>query len=144
MPKTIVMDHDDRVTRWVAERVGQNGQWGSHQAIGLEEDGQLVAGMVVESYVKDTRCCVHLAGTGKRWLNRDFLWFGFHYMFDQLRCKVVVGLVNSGNADALRFDRHIGWVEACRIQDGAKDGDLVVMTMHREQCKWLNKTRRGQ
>ena len=142
MGKAIVANDRDRVGAWVAARVGQNGAWSNYQAIGLEESGDLVAGVVFDGYVRDARCTMHVAGEGGKWLNREFLWFCFHYAFEQLRCQVVVGLVRADNEAALRFDRHLGFVEACRIARGCGDCDLVVLTMAREQCRWLALKRR--
>ena len=135
--KRIIHDNKQRVGHWVAQAVGRDSDWGSFESIGLEEDGILIAGMVVESYVKNARCCVHLAGTGKRWLNREYLKFCCKYMFDQLNCKVVVGLVDADNEAALSFDKHFGFKELTRIPDGAGDCDLVVLTLTREDCRWL-------
>lgn len=136
--KSIVADQKERVGAWVAKRIGRNAPWGAYEAIGLECDGELIAGMVVESYVKKARCCVHLAGDGKRWLNREYLNFCCRYMFDQLGCNVVIGLVNADNEAALTFDKHFGFKECTRIADGAGDCDLVVLTLRREDCRWLD------
>lgn len=140
--KKIVVKEKERVGAWVAERVGRNAPWGAFEAIGLEDDGVLIAGMVVESYVRNARCCVHLAGEGRRWLNREYLQFCCRYMFDQLKCRVVLGLVNADNEDALRFDRHFGFRDLCVVKDGAGDCDLIVLELRREWCRWLD-IRRG-
>jgi hypothetical protein len=136
--KTLVTNQKDRVGTWVANRINREASWGDFQALGLEENGELIAGMIVEGYVKDARCMVHLAGEGRRWLNREFLHAGFSYMFDQMGCKVVLGLVDADNEAALRFDAHVGFTEVARIKDGAGDCDLVVFEMRREDCKWLS------
>lgn len=141
MGKTIVVGQRERVGAWVAERVGQSGQWANYEAIGLECDGRLIAGVVLDGFVANARCCMHVAGDGGAWLNREFLWFCFHYAFEQAGCKVVIGLVRSDNEQALRFDLHLGFVEAARIPNGSGDCDLVVLAMQREQCRWLGMKR---
>jgi RimJ/RimL family protein N-acetyltransferase len=140
--KRIVPNERDRVGAWVAERVGRRAPWGEYQAIGLEEGGKLIAGVVIDGYVDGARCSMHVAGEGRKWLNREYLWFCFHYVFEQLRCKVVIGLVDADNEAALRFDQHLGFVEVCRIAEGAGDCDLVVLEMRRQGCRWL-KLKRG-
>lgn len=134
MAKRIVDDRE-QVGAWVASRLGC--AWGAYQAIGLEEDGELIAGVVVDGVVPNAICTMHVAGTGKRWLTRDFLWFCFHYVFVQLNCNVVAGLVSADNTDALRFNAHLGFEQACRIEGGAGDCDLIVLTMPRRKCRWL-------
>lgn len=141
MGKSVIVGQKDRVGAWVAERVRARSGWANYEAIGLEKDGELVAGVVFDSYVEGARCCMHVAGEGRTWLNREFLWFCFQYAFVQMGCKVVVGLVNSDNDDALRFDRHLGFEEVARIPDGAGDCDLVVLAMQRKKCRWLNMKR---
>lgn len=137
--KNVVIGQKERVGAWVAEKVGRRANsWGEFEAIGLsDDDGRLIAGMVVEGYVKDARCLVHLAGEGKRWLNREYLGICCRYMFDQLRCKVVIGLVDADNEAALRFDKHFGFSEVGRVPYGGGDCDLVILAMTRDQCRWL-------
>jgi len=47
-------------------------------------------------------------------------------------------LVDSTNEKALRFDKKLGFVEEARISNAARAGDLVILTMTKEQCRWLN------
>ena len=137
--KRLVVGQKDRVGEWVASRVGQNAPWGAFEAIGLEQDGELIAGIVLSGYVKDARASMHCAGEGKRWLNREFLFACFDYAFRQMGCKVLVNPVNADNADSIRFTKHIGFTEVCRIPDGAGDCDLVIFIMPRADCRWLHK-----
>lgn len=141
MGKSVVIGQKERVGAWVAERVAQRGAWSNYEAIGLEKDGQLVAGVVFDSYVDQARCCMHVAGEGRSWLNREYLWLCFHYAFEQMGCKVVIGLVSADNANALRFDTHLGFEEVARIPNGSGDCDLVILAMQREQCRWLSMKR---
>ena len=48
------------------------------------------------------------------------------------------GQVPASNVRALEFDRKLGFIEETRIKDVFPDGDLVVLSMKREDCKWLN------
>ena len=137
MGKRTIVGQKERVAAWVASRLGEGTAWGVYEAIGLEQDGELIAGVVFDGCVPQARCNMHVAGDGKRWLNREFLWFCFYYAFEQLGCNVVVGLVDADNEDALRFDKHLGFEETCRIEGGAGDCDLIVLTMQRRTCRWL-------
>lgn len=138
MRKEIIFGKKELVGEWVALHVGRSSPWENYEAIGLAQDRKLIAGVVFDSHVPGARCAMHVAGLGKSWLNRDFLWTCFHYAFVQLDCKVVVGLVDADNEQALKFDKHLGFSEVCRIEDGAGDCDLVVLTMPRRTCRWLN------
>ncbi len=136
--KRIVADQRERVAKLVAERIGCSPWTGTdYQSIGLEKDGELVGGVVIDGFVRDARCSIHCAGVERYWLNREFLRFVFLYVFEQLKCRVVVNPVSSANADSLRFTEHIGFTEVCRIEDGFADGDLVIFKMPKAQCRWL-------
>jgi RimJ/RimL family protein N-acetyltransferase len=80
---------------------------------------------------------MHLAGTGKRWMDRELLFAAFDYPFNQLELNVVLGLVDSSNEDAINLNTKLGFRTAHRIVDGHPDGDLILFEMRREDCKWL-------
>lgn len=137
--KTLITDEHARVSRWVNQRLGIDGDWQSTcSTLGLEQDGELIAGAVIDGYVPDTRCTLHCAAIGKTWLNRRALFAIFDYVFNQLKVKVVLDTVSSSNEASLRFTKHLGFTEVCRIANAAPDGDLVIFTLRREDCRWLD------
>lgn len=123
------------VSDWVADRIG-NTTWHDEQAIGIEKDGVIVGGVVVDSYVPNARCSIHCAGEGKRWINREFIFVVFDYVFRQLGCQVVINTVDASNTDSLRFTEHIGFTKALEIKNGCGDNDLILFTMQKEDCRW--------
>lgn len=141
--KRIVVDQKVRVGAWVAERVRRSAQWEAYAAIGIENDaGTLIGGAVIEGYVAGARCVMHCAGEGRTWLTREFLFACFDYVFRQLRCKVAVSPVDADNHDCIRFISHLGFVETGRVPEGAGDCDLLIFSMPRRTCRWLD-LRRG-
>lgn len=132
----IVVGQNERIGNFVAKLIG-NSTWYEYQAIGQEKNGELVAGVVVDNYVKNARCSIHCAGIGKKWLNREFLRFVFNYVFNDLACKVVVNPVNSSNKDSVRFTSHLGFEEIARVPGGYEDGDLIIFALPRNKCKWI-------
>lgn len=134
--KKLVFDRD-RVTGWVGSRIGAT-SWAGHQAIGLEnENGDLIAGVVFDSYRPGGSCSMHCAGDGKVWLNKEFLFVCFDYAFRQLGCNVIVNTVDAANEASLRFTRHIGFQECCRIPGGCGNSSLVILSLQRTECRWL-------
>ena len=138
--KKLVIDDRVRVGTWVAQRVGRSVPWTEEGAIGLEQDGELIAGIVITDYSPGVRASMHCAGVGKRWLNRAFLFAAFDYAFNTLGVKVLVNRVAGDNIASLRFTEHIGFTRLGVIPE-AWDGtrDLVLFTMHRTQCRWLER-----
>lgn len=130
--KRIITNDDRRVGEWVCERTG--GSYTEGVAIGLENNGELVAGVIVDDY-NGASARMHVAGEGQ-WLTREFLFVCFDYVFRQLNLNVVIGVVSSANAQALRFDKHLGFNELARIPKGHPAGDLVILTMTKEDCRY--------
>lgn len=121
---------------WTAERTGGDYHAGSGQGIGWERDGKLIAGVLYDNF-NGRSVQMHVAAEGKHWLVREYLRTCFDYPFNQLKVNKVIGLVDSTNLDALRFDRHLGFVDEHVIKDAGKYGDLHILTMTREQCRFL-------
>ena len=138
--KKVIYGQDPRVTEWVAEQVKED-DFGQCSAIGLEKDGNLVAGVVFNWYTGPS-IAMHVAGIGKEWLTRDFLYRCFAYPFIQLECNRVTGLVRTDNFAAQKFDEHLGFVREGVIRRGASDGtDFILYGMLKEECRWLEMRR---
>jgi RimJ/RimL family protein N-acetyltransferase len=102
----------------------------------LREDGEVIAALLYVEF-NGTNLFAHLAGRpGRRWLNRDFLFWGLHYPFVQLGCSRVTGWVEADNADSLRFLEHLGFVrEATLTGAGTHGQDVILVRLFREE--WL-------
>ena len=137
--KPIIVGQKERVSAWAAERVKRNVPWTNYEAIGLERHGELVAAIVIDNYVRGARCCMHIALEGRHSLSLEFLRVSFSYVFNQLKCQVAIALVAADNEASLKFSRHLGFQEACRIGGGSGDCDLVILTMPRKTCRWATR-----
>lgn len=135
--KRLVTNDRARVGKWVAEKVGREVPWTTDAALGLEKDGELVAGIVLDGFCPKARASMHCAGVGKYWLTREFLHACFDYAFRQLDLKVLINPVAEKNVASLRFTKHIGFKEIARIPDGCGDDNLVLFQLHRNDCRWL-------
>lgn len=72
-------------------------------------------------------------------MNRNLINTCFLYVFNHLGLKRITGLVPASNAEALAFDLHLGFQLEHTLIDGAKDGDLHILGMRREDCRFLPK-----
>lgn len=133
--RRIVVHENDRVGAWIEAHAGGFYRAGG-QCIGLERDGVLIAGVLFD-YWNHASIYMHVAAEGKNWLDREYLRVCFDYPFRQLGAKVVIGLVPSGNVRARRFDEHLGFKLQATIPDGHPDGELLIYTMRKEECRWL-------
>ena len=108
----------------------------------MEEDGELIAGVVFNLYTGPSIMMHVAAEPGRRWLTRDFLYRCFAYPFIQLKCHRVGGLVREDNLDAQRFDEHLGFKKEGLVRRGADDGtNLILYGMLKEECRWLEMKR---
>jgi len=131
----MIVDNDhERVGLWIQQQ-GAGFYREGCKCIGLERNGQLVAGAMYD-YFNGASVYVHLAITGK--LSREYTWYCFYYPFVQLGAKMLIGLVAADNAKARRFDEHIGFKLLTEIEDAHPCGSLLVYGMKKSDCRWLN------
>lgn len=139
MTTRIVHDDRERVGEWVAERIGIKESWGEwFQALGLERDGELVAGVVYNFYSVGNDIAMHVASDGsRRWMTKSFLRAVFHYPFVKLGVRRVTGYVPASNEAAQTFDEHIGFVREGVMREAAHGEDVIVYGMLRSECKYV-------
>lgn len=108
------------------------------KGLGLEKDGELIAGVVYEGY-NGTNVWMHVAAEpGARWMTRDYLRYCFYYPFIELGCKRVSGYVEASNTEARRFDEHLGFKREAVLEGAATDGgDVILYVMRREDCRYV-------
>ena len=122
------------VCDWVAEKTGNIVH---HKCVGIGYiiEGKIVAGVMFE-----------------RWTGKDILghqrvdksppkgfWIACaDYAYNTLKVKRITGLVDRGNARAIKVNYHMGYeLEATLKEAGSEGGDLMVMVMWKEKCKIL-------
>lgn len=137
MSTRLILDDPERVGVFVAERIARRSPWFKAQAIGVEQNGQLVGGVVFENFTGRS-IEIHVAGTGKRWMTRRFIWAVFYYAFKQLGAEFLYGYVDSSNLDAQRLDEHLGFKRVAVLEGAANHGDLIVYQMKAEDCRFLD------
>lgn len=84
-------------------------------------------------------CQIHIAfAPDWHFSPREMLRSVFRYAFVKCKRELVLGIVNSKNAKAMRFDEHLGFKELYRIP-GMHDegGDIVVLGMRKEACRYI-------
>lgn len=133
----IVMDQPDLLGRWAAERDGTVWYPERGHAIGVLRNGTPIASVLYDNWTGASICMHIVAEPGTRWLSHQLLYLAFAYPFIQLRVNKILGLVGSGNTSAQRFDEHLGFVLEATLKNAHPDGDLLIYSMEKEQCRWL-------
>jgi RimJ/RimL family protein N-acetyltransferase len=118
--------------------------WAIKHQIPTPEDAHYV-GQVLNGEIKAVvvycgffgkSCMIHVGAVGGHWITKNFLKEVFNYPFNTLKLKVIIGTVAGSNKKALRLDRHLGFKNVATIPDAHDDGDLVILEMRPEYCKW--------
>jgi RimJ/RimL family protein N-acetyltransferase len=133
----VIANQHERVAAWVAAQVGCDAHaWAQYTTLGLEKNGELVAGVVFESFT-GTAANIHVAGIGRYWMNRAILFATFDYAFRQLKLKRLTGLVEAVNERALAFDLNLGFEIEARMVDAVPSGDVLILRMTPDNCRFL-------
>ena len=109
------------------------------QAIGnLNTKTMQLAGVVGYTGFTGAVCSMHMAGIGN-WITRELLWTAFDYPFNQVNMVQVFGYVSAHNTKALKLDKHLGFRTLLVVEGGwGLEVDMHVLTMRKEDCRWLN------
>lgn len=126
----------EAVCHWVADRTTNTYYPGSGVGIGIERDGKITAGVLFDGYCGRS-VQIHVALEPGTQMSREWFYALFDYAFNQLKVNKIIGVVDSTNTAALRFDKHMGFVEEAVIADAGKHGDMHILTMTRQQCRFL-------
>lgn len=134
--RRVVTDNQEHLRGWITGVLGM--QFSPYATfIGQEINGEVKA-VVAFDNILDKSCEMHTAAIMPNWISKDLLWACFDYPFNILKVKVILATVSSNNEEALKLDRHLGFVDKAYIEDAHIDGDLVILAMRRENCRWLD------
>ncbi|MGZ5183614.1 MAG: N-acetyltransferase [Caldimonas sp.] len=108
------------------------------KGICLVRDEKVVAAVCYDWFT-GSNFFIHVAAEpGKRWLNRSFLYWCFHYPFVQQRVSRLTGWVEANNLAARRFDESLGFKLEATLKGAGTDGqDVCLYVMHREDCRYV-------
>lgn len=108
--------------------------------IGWEEQNSLKL-VVGFNGIMGKVCQIHVAmADGYHFTPRAMLEATFEYAFNQLGREKIIGVVNSKNEKALRYDLHLGFVEEHRMPEMHDDGgDIIILGMLKSQCRYLTR-----
>ncbi len=124
----------DVVGHWVAAKIDGSFWAEKSTAIGLEKDGELIAGVIYENY-NGRSLVVHLAIEGR--INRKFLAAVFGYGFKTCGIEKAIAPVSSANTKIKSLVEKMGFVKEATVKDADPRGDVELYTMRRKDCRFL-------
>ena len=137
----IVTDYE-KVAKWVSSqtdcdipRIGA--------AIGWEkEDGEMISGVPYE-HLTGRSITATIAVAPATGLVKTFLYTIFDYPFHQLGVEKILALIDQSNEKSIHLIERFGFTLETRIADVFEGGDMLVYTLNRADCRWLE-TPHGQ
>jgi len=128
----LITDHS--AGHWTAECI--NGKYfeAMSQSIGLKKNGEFVAGVIYENWNRRSITC-HIAISGR--LTPRYLAVIFDYPFNVCDVKKIIVPVDATNSKSVTLVEKMGFTEEARIKDGMADGDMILYTLAKEDCKYL-------
>lgn len=119
---------------------GINKDWpfrpGYDACLSVTRAGKFCGGVIYDN--NHTRTMqMHVSAMSKSWLTRDFLKVAFGYPFETVGVEKVYAPVETDNPHAMQFDIRLGFVEETRLVGAIPGGDIVILCMPRDQCRWL-------
>lgn len=100
------------------------------------EKGELYGGVIFSGYT-GASMNIHMAGFRPNWCNRDMVWVAFHYPFVQLEVKKLFGQVGVHKPEVIKIDLQLGFKIEATIKDVYPEGDMLLLSMYKEDCRWL-------
>lgn len=137
----LVYGQDRRVAEWVMKKAPHADYLADYVAIGLEEDGSLVAGVVYNEY-RGNSIHVSIASSHPKWANRKTLFAFFAYPFLQLKVKRLTAYTGKSMASVRKFLERLGFVMEGTMRQGFVDDDCVIYGMLKDECRWIERTSR--
>ena len=128
------------VGHWVAGKLNSGFFEARSRAIGLVKDDCIVAGVIFENW-NGRSLMAHMVVEDK--LTRGFIHAIFDYAFTACNVLKVICPVSSANLKSCRLVENMGFNEEGRIKDAAPDGDVILYTMTKPDCRFLGE-RYGQ
>ena len=125
---------DELVGHWVAERLGSGYFASRSNAIGLVKDDRLIAGVIYENWNGRSIIC-HIAVEGR--LTRRYLGAIFDYAYNVCNVEKIIVPVESHNLKSVKLIKNMGFTEEGRIKDCQPEGDTILYTMTKGNCRFL-------
>ena len=108
------------------------------QCIARVEKGEVYGGVTYNGYTgRGGSINIHMTGFRPHWVNKDLLWVSFHYPFIQLGVRKIFGQVGMHLPKVIKFDLQLGFKIEAIIKDAYPQGDMALLSMYKDDCKWL-------
>ena len=131
-------DDFERIAGFVKDKIGYGNIQSNAVAVGLELDAKIIAGVIYSDF-NGSNITASIAGEGKQWLNKEFLWYIHYYPFVQAGAKRITACVEQSNIVSQQFVLRLGFELECVMEKAGRTGDLLIYRMFKENCRYLER-----
>ena len=121
------------IGKWVAGKIKGVYHEGD-TAIGLVKDGKIIAGVLYENW-NGRSIMAHMGIEGR--LTPAFIGAVFDYAYNVCNVDKVILPVGSTNAKSIKLVENMGFAKEGRIADASPEGDIVIYTLKKADCRFL-------
>jgi RimJ/RimL family protein N-acetyltransferase len=136
----VIVSDKTIVGPWVARKLFAPWNPVGTEAIGLERRGELVAGVMYENW-NGKSCVCHIVVEGL--ITPTYLAAIFHFPFVHGGLDKIIAPVAESNAQSIKFVEKLGFRKEAQILDAHPDGSILLFTMTRDTCRFIEE-RYGQ
>ena len=130
-----IIDNDyDRLRDWWSDFVGHTACM--QTMIGLEKDGEIVCIFGYDNF-NGKSCQQHIVYKQGEYVPRNYVWFVYYYPFMQMGVDMLIGMLPSNNDRIIDLAKHAGFVEKYRIVGAHPEGDIILSTLNKQDCRFL-------
>jgi L-amino acid N-acyltransferase YncA len=108
---------------------------GGHQLDDVIVGGEIIAGIAYENWNGASMTC-HMKVTGR--LTREFLWANAAYSFLKCGVRKLIAPIADDNGRMMALAIKMGFQEEARIRDAHPNGDILLFTLTKENCRFLD------
>lgn len=130
-----------RIRTWVMARTGDDFPMGCQAALGVENAGEIVAGVVYDHYTG--RCVTATIAVEHKQLPRQLIRAMFAYPFIQIMVEKVIVYANSANEASVNLAQRLGFVTESVVRNVYEDGDMLILSLYKQDCGWLKELHHG-
>lgn len=130
----MMLSNDPAISYWVMQGIEHGNYVEGMTAIGEIKKGKLIAGIAFEMQNKNN-FWGHMRIDSSP--SRSFWAITADFIFNQAGCKRFTATVEADNTKAIQLNKHIGFEIEATLKDCGNNGDLLIMTLWRDNCRFL-------
>jgi hypothetical protein len=120
--------------KWVAENYDVVGT-DLTMCIGLEKDGNMVC-VTGYNHFNGKSCHGHYYHKGG-YVPPSYIWYVHYYPFVQNSLDILIGIVSSANKAIIKLMLRLGYIFNGLIKGACPEGDLMIYTLNKKDCRFL-------